>query len=320
MEIDELFFLDPNTADLDTLLRLPGMSTELAQRIIDSRPYAVIEDLQKVRGLGLGKLARWQPYWKIDSPPSIKKPSTQLTVESDPEPADAVISQQPFADKAETFPIPSPDQESSPEPSTEPVSHPIQANSTPVDPEHSPSPTAHQPIHTPAVSAPSSPPRQSGFSRFQALILQFFGNLATLLIALGIIASLNAGHLQFVLPNQASQLALRLDDMESRATALERDLDSLNQRMQKIETQAGRISELEKQTAGLRSELGQTGDRVELLSTGVISLTEQFNGVATQVNIAIERVDALEQNSQRTNTFLEGLRTLLDGLFGGGSK
>jgi len=58
--------LDLNSASRDDLLGLPGVGGATADRIIDERtrggPFARVEDLCRVRGIGPKKLAALRPY------------------------------------------------------------------------------------------------------------------------------------------------------------------------------------------------------------------------------------------------------------------
>jgi competence protein ComEA len=58
--------LDLNHASLADLTRLPGVGPVLAQRILDTRDvlerFGAVDDLVRVRGLGLAKLERLRPF------------------------------------------------------------------------------------------------------------------------------------------------------------------------------------------------------------------------------------------------------------------
>jgi competence protein ComEA len=60
------FQLDVNRAEVPELLQLPGIGNTLAQRIIESRekegPYATIDDLRRVKGIGVKNLEHVRPY------------------------------------------------------------------------------------------------------------------------------------------------------------------------------------------------------------------------------------------------------------------
>ena len=54
--------INPNTAARDELMELPGIGEVIANRIIESRPYTKLEDLDKVNGIGEQILLRIAPF------------------------------------------------------------------------------------------------------------------------------------------------------------------------------------------------------------------------------------------------------------------
>ncbi len=54
--------INPNTASRDELMKLPGIGEVTANSIIESRPYAKLEDLTKVNGIGKQTLLKLQPF------------------------------------------------------------------------------------------------------------------------------------------------------------------------------------------------------------------------------------------------------------------
>jgi len=59
------FKLDPNTAARDELMKLPGIGEELANRIIEGRPYPKAADLLHVPGIGPKKFKAIQPHLEL---------------------------------------------------------------------------------------------------------------------------------------------------------------------------------------------------------------------------------------------------------------
>jgi competence protein ComEA len=61
----EAFLIDINTAEANLLMDLPGIGQELADRIIAYRtengPFATIEDLTKVQGIGDKRIEQLRP-------------------------------------------------------------------------------------------------------------------------------------------------------------------------------------------------------------------------------------------------------------------
>ena len=64
--------LDPNRADAATLETLPGIGPARAAAIVEARrrrPFARVEDLIRVRGIGPHTLARVAPWLAVREPP-----------------------------------------------------------------------------------------------------------------------------------------------------------------------------------------------------------------------------------------------------------
>ena len=64
--------IDPNTASLEDLLGLPGVGPVLAGRILEDRrqngPYRSLQDLIRVKGIGVRTLEKLRPHLRIDDP------------------------------------------------------------------------------------------------------------------------------------------------------------------------------------------------------------------------------------------------------------
>jgi DNA uptake protein ComE-like DNA-binding protein len=55
-----------NTATLTDLETIPGVGTALAKLIVAGRPYASVDELEKVAGIGPKSLKELRPYVKVD--------------------------------------------------------------------------------------------------------------------------------------------------------------------------------------------------------------------------------------------------------------
>jgi competence protein ComEA len=66
--LEARFEVDINAADWPELIQLPGIGSTLAHRIVDSRrtlgPFADIDDLRRVRGIGPKTLEQIRPFLK----------------------------------------------------------------------------------------------------------------------------------------------------------------------------------------------------------------------------------------------------------------
>ena len=60
--------LDLNTAARNELMGIPGVGETMANRIIEGRPYATVEDLGKVEGIGPKTLEKLKKYVRVGGP------------------------------------------------------------------------------------------------------------------------------------------------------------------------------------------------------------------------------------------------------------
>ena len=67
--------IDLNTADAAALESLPGVGPQIAQEIIDARPFKSVGDLEKVRGIGPARMKDLKPLVTVSHPVAAKRPA-----------------------------------------------------------------------------------------------------------------------------------------------------------------------------------------------------------------------------------------------------
>jgi prefoldin subunit 5 len=312
--------VDPNTADEDTLARLPGVGPVMAQRILAARPFETLEDLKRVSGIGPVALARLQPHLALPSrapqeleatvppaeagatpPPEAEEariieeesaPATALAAQEEPQQQPAEISA-PLAGEAKVAGAP---HDLQPEIPLTPPAAGVTVPAPPAEPT---------PVPTPVTAAPTG-----WITRGQAVLLAFvsgfFALMLALILSLGILAALNNGQLQFATPAQVNRLAVQLNGLDDRASSLEGDLQNLRIRIANLEPLGQRVDAVEASAQKLGTDLEAISGQVDTLNGQVKDLGGQ--------------VEALQAQSNRFQGFVDGLRTLLNNLFAPGGE
>lgn len=58
--------LNVNTASADELATVPGIGERMATLIVANRPYATVDDLVRLSGIGQSQVDSWRPFLKTD--------------------------------------------------------------------------------------------------------------------------------------------------------------------------------------------------------------------------------------------------------------
>ena len=131
-----------------------------------------------------------------------------------------------------------------------------------------------------------------GFS-FLALVIAFG-------LSLGFLALVNGG-LRYANPAQVDALRRQVDGLSAQAEFIQQDLNGLRTRVDELEGLSGRVGEVEKAAAQLRSDMNEAASSIEQLTASMAELTTS--------------VEELQSRTNRFENFLNGLRELLSGLF-----
>ncbi|MFW5714446.1 MAG: ComEA family DNA-binding protein [Brevefilum sp.] len=86
---DRQKLVDINRASIDELIDINGIGQNLANRIVENRPFKALHDLVKIPGINETKLASLMPYITIGRATSSKEPVNKTkpkTKTSEPQP------------------------------------------------------------------------------------------------------------------------------------------------------------------------------------------------------------------------------------------
>jgi hypothetical protein len=166
-------------------------------------------------------------------------------------------------------------------------------------------PVEEQPIEQPAA--------QPGYiTRSGACSLIFIGAFLTLLVGvaatLGILSGINQGRLEYASPSQITSLESQIDTLTLQSKTFADDIDGMRTRIDNLESLSGQVSEMEAEINAMQQEIDQLQVQVAANQAAYDELTLQIEDIETQIEVLISQGDRFE-------SFLDGLRTLMEELF-----
>ena len=258
----EPIVVDPNTADPETLQRLPGVGPALAQRILDTRPFTDPEDMRRVPGLGEVALTRLAPHLKL-----------------------AFIA----GEAAATSPEPPPQASPPTSETSSPQAELEGAEAVPTR-AHAPTPSSVRPRQSPPVRPP--------FSRTETLWLALGSALGSLLLAivltLVILAGIN-GTLSIGRNRAVRQLSTDLADAQRSLQEVASSLDAIDGRLQALAGLSGRMTTVEGQVSGLQGEMDRALAQVEAMQSSLDGLARETQALSARVSRFDAFLDGLTQ-------------------------
>jgi len=271
-----------NNGVQDELITLPGIGPALANRLIAARPYDSLETVQSVNGISASLLKRLSD---VASEPEAQ-PSVQASDKPNPEPqtVDEAPAESRLTDIKERI-----------EEGGRSIKKGLSGLGETVKKQGQ---TARQTVET--LPQKFEEASKSRGSLWTILISSAITALVTILLTLAVLGGIN-GSLKFATSAQVQTMQREASQLSAQADTLQQDLDDLRGRVDMLEGLGDRTVELEKSLQQLATDLETT--------------SQQLTDIQTEVTALDEKVALQEERTQRFETFLIDLQTMLGNLF-----
>ncbi len=275
-----------NNAGRDELVELPGVGPVLAERIIAARPYDSLEAVPAVKGVSAGSLERWMAS-AADAP------------QPDPEPAPGAIEDGPVPEADTTG---ASNDQSPLDGAKDAVLKGGQALGRSVTWLGGSVRRRGRSIRQAAETLPErlDPATRSWGASKTIVVSSIIAALVAILLTLAVLGGVN-GSLKYATSSEYHANQAAISSLTAQVDTLRQDLDGLRGRVDVLEGMGERIVVLERAQQQLTSDQEAVGRQVSAMQTEVTALNS--------------KVEQQEERTQRFETFLKDLQTLLGGLF-----
>lgn len=140
------------------------------------------------------------------------------------------------------------------------------------------------------------------------LVGAIFTIILAVAITLGILSSINQGRLNYASPSQIATLNSQTETLSTQTQALAEDIDGMRNRIDNLELLSSQVSELETEVSSMQEEIDQLQAQVDANQAA-------YDDLVVQIEDIQEEIETLSTQGDRFESFLEGLRTLMEELF-----
>jgi hypothetical protein len=271
-----------NNGSQDELIALPGIGPVLANRLIAARPFDSLETAQTVNGISasllkqLADVALEPEVEPSDDAPDMPAP--------EPQPGDEAPAESRLTDIKERIAEKGQDIKQGLSGLGESISKQGQAGRQTVE----------------ALPQKFEEASKSHGSLWTILISSAVTALVTILLTLAVLGGIN-GSLKFATSAQVQTMQREASQLSAQTDTLQQDLDGLRGRVDMLEGLGDRTVALEIAQQQLAADQETASQQVTALQTEIAALNE--------------KVTLQEERTQRFETFLKDLQTMLDNLF-----